>query len=148
MSEESITVDLRRTVGYAFEADFHLPGVPPLVLDEPAPLGEGAGPSPLRLLAAAVGNCMSASLLFCLGKARIELDGLETRVEATLGRNEKGRQRVAGIHVRLEPQLGAEEAAKMQRCLGLFEEFCTVGQSVAAGIPLRVEVVPAVVEPV
>lgn len=144
MSEETVVVDLSLRGGYAFEADFRLPGVPPLLLDEPPPLGEGSGPSAARLLAAAVGNCMSASLLFCLRKARVEVTGLETRAEASLVRNERGRMRVGSIRVRLEPAVSAEDAGRIDRCLALFEEFCTVGQSVRQGIGVEVEVRPAV----
>src|SRR5690625_6506194 len=68
--EFAITLDWRG--GYEFTVDFELDGVPPLLTDESPPLGEGVGPSPARLLAAAVGNCMSASLKFCLDKARSE----------------------------------------------------------------------------
>ena len=42
--------------------------VPVLTGDEPAPLGTGQGPSPVQLLCAAVGNCLSDSLLFALRK--------------------------------------------------------------------------------
>ncbi|HEX6746563.1 MAG TPA: OsmC family protein [Longimicrobium sp.] len=140
MSEESVSVDLSLRGGYAFEADFHLPGVPALLLDEPAPLGEGAGPSASRLLAAAVGNCLSASLLFCMRKAHVEVEGMETHVDATIVRNERGRMRIGGIRVRLEPALADEDAARIARCAGLFEDFCIVGQSVLQGIDVQVEV--------
>ena len=41
--------------GYRFLVDFAQPGVPPLLLDEPEPLGEGDGPNAAKVLAAAVG---------------------------------------------------------------------------------------------
>lgn len=144
MSEESVSVDLGLRGGYAFEADFHLPGVPTLLLDEPAPLGEGAGPSAARLLAAAVGNCLAASLLFCLRKARVEVEGMDAHVDASIVRNERGRMRIGTIRVRLEPELSAEDAARVGRCAGLFEDFCIVGQSVLQGVDVQVEVSAAV----
>jgi uncharacterized OsmC-like protein len=140
MSEESVRVDLALREGYAFEADFNLPGVPALLLDEPAPLGEGAGPSASRLLAAAVGNCLAASLLFCLRKAHVEVEGMEAHVDASIVRNERGRMRIGEIRVRLEPALAPEAAERIGRCTALFEDFCVVGQSVLQGIDVRVEV--------
>jgi organic hydroperoxide reductase OsmC/OhrA len=140
MSEEGVSVDLSLRGGYAFEADFNLPGVPPLLLDEPAPLGRGAGPSAARLLAAAVGNCLAASLLFCLRKARVEVESMGTHVDASIVRNERGRMRIGTIRVRLEPALSADDAERIGRCAGLFEDFCIVGQSVLQGIDVQVEV--------
>ena len=140
MSEEQVRVELTLRDGYAFEADFGLPGVPPLLLDEPAPLGEGAGPSASRLLAAAVGNCLAASLLFCMRKAHVEVEGMRSHVEASIVRNERGRMRIGSIRVRLEPELSPEAAARIDRCASLFEDFCVVGQSVLQGIDVQVEV--------
>ena len=140
MSEEQVRVELTLRDGYAFEADFGLPGVPPLLLDEPAPLGEGAGPSASRLLAAAVGNCLAASLLFCMRKAHVEVEGMQSHVEASIVRNERGRMRIGSITVRLEPALSPEAAARIDRCTSLFEDFCVVGQSVLQGIDVHVEV--------
>jgi organic hydroperoxide reductase OsmC/OhrA len=143
MGEERVAVDLSLRDGYAFAVDFGLDGVGPLLVDEPPPLGEGAGPSAARLLAAAVGNCMSASLLFCMRKARLEVEGLETHVEASLVRNAQGRTRIGTITVRLTPGVSADDLGRFARCTALFEDFCTVGQSVRQGVDVRVEVVPA-----
>ena len=70
MSESSIQITLRQQQDYRFEVDFG-DGIAVLQADEPAPLGSGQGPSPVQLLAAAVGNCLSDSLLFaCANSSR------------------------------------------------------------------------------
>lgn len=134
------TVDLSLRDGYAFTVDFAAREGPPLVVDEVPPLGEGNGPNPARLLAAAVGHCLSASLLFCLRKSRIEVANLRTTVEGTIVRNERGRLRIGGLRVRLAPELSEEQRERMGRCLDLFEDFCLVTESVREGIPVDVEV--------
>jgi organic hydroperoxide reductase OsmC/OhrA len=139
---QEFAVTLTWQQGYAFAIDFEMDGIPELMTDEPAPLGEGLGPNPARLLAAAVGNCMSASLKFCLERAHLDVQDLRTRVEGTLVRNERGRMRIASLRVRLEPTLQADHLERIGRCLEVFEDFCIVGQSVREGIDLSVEVVP------
>lgn len=111
-----------------------------LLMDEPPPLGEGTGPNASRVLAAAVGNCLSSSLLFCLRRARARVDGLETEVHGKLVRNERGRLRIGELKVRIAADLDPEERAKLDRCLDLFEDFCIVSASVRQGIPIDVEV--------
>ena len=141
MSEElavDVTLDLQK--GYEFQVDFQREGVPRLLMDEPPPLGEGHGPSAARVLAAAVGNCLSASALFCLRKARIDVRSMRTSVRASLVRNEKGRLRIGGIQVNIELEVAPEDRPRTGRCLELFEDFCVVTQSVRSGIDVQVEV--------
>jgi uncharacterized OsmC-like protein len=129
--------------GYAFTVDFGQDGVLDLEVDEPPPLGTGRGPNATRLLAAAVGNCLGASLLYCLRRSRIEIHGLRVAVEVGLARNERGRMRVGEIHVTLAPDVAPEQREQMARCLELFEDFCIVTESVRQGIKVDVEVEPA-----
>lgn len=126
--------------GYAFTVDFAAGEGPPLVVDELPPLGEANGPNPARLLAAAVGSCLSASLLFCLRKSRVEVSQLRTTVSGSIVRNERGRLRIGGIRVRLAPEVTAEQRARMGRCLDLFQDFCIVTESVRGGIAVDVTV--------
>lgn len=126
--------------GYAFTVDFGQEGVPDLTLDEPPPLGAGRGPNAARLLAAGVGNCLAASLLFCLRKSRIDVKQLRTTVEGTLVRNERGRFRTGGIRVKLALDVAPEQRDRMGRCLELFEDFCVVTESVRRGVIVDVEV--------
>jgi uncharacterized OsmC-like protein len=132
-------VHVTRRSNFEFDVRFDsVPAPPALIVDEPAPLGQGNGPNAADLLAAAVGNCLSASLLMCLQKSRADVRSLSAEVTARIERNEKGRLRIAGIDVEIAPELGPEDAAKLERCRGLFEEFCTVTASIRQGIPVEV----------
>lgn len=138
--EKTSRTTLVREEGYRFRVRFDREGVPDLITDESPPLGEGKGPNPSRLLATAVGNCLAASLLFCMGKARLSLDGLEAEVVMEFTRTEAGRLRISGIQVRLIPRWMEETAAKARRCLEIFEDFCVVTEAVRHGVPVTVQV--------
>lgn len=142
MTTQDFSVALNLIDGYRFRADFGLDGVPSLDLDEPPPLGAGRGPNPARLLAAAVGNCLSASLLYCLRRARVDVLSMDTRIEGTMVRNDRGRLRLGGLSVKLEPHVPPEQHERMTRCLELFEDFCVVTESVRQGLDVAVEVRP------
>lgn len=143
MSEsEKQTVRLTQRRDYQFDVDFG-GGVPVLLADEPAPLGQGAGPTPVQLLAAAVGNCLSDSLLFALRKFKQQPEPLSAEVTAEVGRNAEGRLRVLGMDASLTLGVPADTLDHLERALGQFEAFCTVTQSVGQGIAIRVHVFDA-----
>jgi uncharacterized OsmC-like protein len=134
-------LQIERVDGYEFRVKFDRESFAEITLDEPPPLGKDAGPNPARLLAAAVGNCLAASLTFCLQRSRTPVEGLRAEVKAKLVRNEQKRLRVGRIEVVLRPKLaGGTEA--LERCLGTFEDFCVVTQSVREGFPIAVKVEP------
>ncbi len=135
-------VTVKLTDNYEFVAQFDdVDGLPEMVFDEPVPLGEGRAPSAAAVLGAAVGNCLAASLVFCLRKVRIEPEGLTARVATHVSRNEQGRFRISGIDVELVPELGPDvDQSRFNRCEQLFEDFCTVTESIRQGIPIRVAV--------
>ncbi len=135
----AITVKLKQEKDFRFAIDFD-GGIPLLYGDETPPLGGGTGPNPAQLLAAAVGNCMSDSLLFALRKFKQQPEPIQTEVTATIDRNAENRLRVQNILVKLTLGAAAADLAHLDRALGQFEEFCTVGQSVRQGIPTTVEV--------
>ena len=147
MSESRFSVDLTLQEGYRFAVAFGQEGVADLVVDEPAPLRRRApAPTPARLLAAAVANCMSASLLFCLRLPPIHVDVAEMHatVEGEMVRNERGRMRIGALRVRLSPgglDSGPSSSARLADS-EIFEDFCTVGQSVRQGIDVSVVVDP------
>jgi len=142
MSNETVTVRLAQRQDYQFDVQFG-PGVPLLLADEPAPLGQGLGPSPVQLLAAAVGNCLSDSLLFALRKFKQKPEPLQCEVSAEVGRNAEGRVRVLGLQATLTLGVPAEALEHLERVLDTFESYCTVTQSIAQGIPVRVQVIDA-----
>ena len=133
------TVTLTQRQGYQFEHHYAAP-LPVVVSDEPAPLGTGTGPSPVDLLASAVGNCLSASLLFACQKYKDDPGSLRAEVKAEVGRNERNRVRVLGLAVDLHLGRPAAEVAHLQRVLDTFEDYCTVTQSVAPAIPVALRV--------
>ena len=141
MADERFQVTLSRKSGYQFRA--LLDDGQALVVDESAPLGGGEGPSPARLLATAVGHCLSASLTFCLGRSKIELLDLTTTVSGEYARNEKGRLRVGHLRVKIEPRVRAEDRDRMRRCLEVFEDYCVVTESVRKGVLVEVAVEPS-----
>ena len=133
-------VRLDQESAYRFRADLGVEGLAPWIIDEPPPLGEAAGPNASRLVAAAVGHCLSASALYCLQRARVPVHGVHTSVKGATSRNEEGRLRIGGLQVTIELDVADEDRPRMKRCLGLFEDFCVVTASVRAGIPVEVEV--------
>lgn len=139
MTHAAEGVHLTQVQDYQFDMDFGTPG-PALRADEPPPLGQGAGPSPTQLLAAAVGNCLSASLLFALRKFKQASGTLSCSVQAEAGRNAEGRLRVLGLTARLTLGVPAATIEHLDRVLGGFEAYCTVTQSVSPAIPVTVEV--------
>jgi organic hydroperoxide reductase OsmC/OhrA len=139
---EPFRVNIDQLQNFQFLIDFNKDGVTDLVTDEPAPLGEGKGPNPARLLAAAVGNCLAASLLFCLRKARLEPLAIRAVVEGDMVRNDQGRMRIRELRVRLEPTMDPDDVQNLSRCASVFEDFCIVTESVREGIDVVVDLAP------
>lgn len=139
-SAHQFGITLELLEGYAFRVEFEDGDIEPLHTDEPPPLGAGNGPSPSRLLAAAIVNCLAASLVHCLRRARVTIEGLSAHAAVSIGRNDRGRLRIERIDVELSPHLDAAVAAQLARCTAVFQEYCTVTASVREGFEIGVEV--------
>ena len=139
MSDKHVSVSLKQQQDYRFEVMFD-EHMPVLISDEPAPLGTGTGPSPVQMLCAAVGNCLSDSLLFAFRKFKQVPEPLHCVVTAEVGRNPENRLRVLNMNARLGLGVPANELEQLERVLDQFEAFCTVTQSVGLGIPITIEV--------
>ncbi|MDH3496360.1 MAG: OsmC family protein [Gemmatimonadota bacterium] len=142
MDDRRFRVTLTRRQAYEFLATFGEDDRQ-LLLDEPAPLGGGHGPNATRVLGAAVGHCLAASLLFCLGKARVDVGDLGVTVDGTVARNDAGRLRITDLKVTLAPSVRPADRDRLGRCRELFEDFCIVTQSVRTGLTVHVDVAPS-----
>ena len=137
---EKIHAHLTRLDGYKFEIAIEELKGSRIVMDEPAPVGKSEGPTAAMMLSSAVGHCLSASLLFCLEKSRVDVKDLSADVDLSMMRNERGRWRIGEIKVKLKPLVDDIDAQKLERCKSLFEDFCIVTASVREGIKIDVEV--------
>lgn len=136
---ETVSVTITQKQDYQFLVDFG-EAMPNLLADEPPPLGKGEGPSPNHMLLAAVGNCLSASLLFSLQKFKQDGAGITASATCIVGRNESNRLRIQHIDVAIRLGKDGTQVNHLDRVLGQFEDFCTVTQSVQSGIPVRITV--------
>ena len=138
------SVRVEQVAGFEFVVKFDKPAHEPVRVDEPEPLGRDAAPNAARYLAAAIGNCLAASLLFCLKKAKSQPATITADVEMEIVRTEAKRLRVGKVDVTLHTSLPADDAA-LAGCRQAFEDFCVVTQSVRSGIDVavRVETAPA-----
>jgi organic hydroperoxide reductase OsmC/OhrA len=142
MSEEGrFTIHLEQREGFQINVRFDWKRAADVLMDEPPPLGEQAGPNASRMLAAAAANCLSASLLYCVFKEEPPERCLRTEASAILVRNEKKRLRIGGLEVRLIVSDLVKDNPRFARCKGLFEDFCVVSASIRQGIPMKVWVV-------
>ena len=137
---ESITLTLTQESDYAFRITFEGSAVPALLADETPPIGRDVGPSPTRMLAASIGHCLSSSILFAMRKFKNQPRTIVTHVRADTARNERGRLRVARIAVEIDLPGAAADYAQIERILSQFEDFCTVTESVRAGVTVEVSV--------
>lgn len=132
-------VNLRLVSKYRVLAEFpEVGGTPCLLLDEGPPVGDGQGPNAAMVLGAAIGDCLSATLMSCLIRGHIEVEALSATVVARVARNEAGRFRISGIEVELCPTVPAGQRARLERCQAIFQDYCTVTESVREGIPVAV----------
>lgn len=134
-------VEVEQVEGFELQARFDKPQYGALTMDEPAPLGHDSAPNPARILAAAIGDCLAASFIFCMKRQGVAVSGLKSEVDVEIVRNEHKRLRIGKVDVRIVPRLEDDVAAR-EACLALFEDFCVVTQSVRDGLDVRVRVEP------
>jgi uncharacterized OsmC-like protein len=143
MVDDIQTVRLTQVQDYQFNVDFGARG-PARCADEPSPPDQnGVGPSSVQLLAAALGNCLSASLLLGLRKFRQAPEPLTCTVQADVDRNAEGGLRALKLTARLTLGAPATTIEHVDRVMSGFESYCTMTQSVSPDTPVVVEVFDA-----
>ena len=140
-SPVSVTVD--QVERYRFEVNYPGTTLRPLTVDEPLPIGTGGGPDPALALAGAVGHCLSSTLFNSLERSRVRTTPIRTAVTVAFGRNERGRKRVTSldVHIQCAP-LDESDRERFDRCVAIFEDYCTVTGSVREGVRVSTEVRP------
>jgi len=137
---EKIHAHVRNEEGYRFNITFDELKDVKLIMDEPKPIGKAEGPTAAMMLSAAIGHCLSSSLKFCMEKSRAPLKDVVTDVETSLARDARGRWRVEGIKVNVNVISDEDSKEKLDKCKGIFEDFCIVTASVRDGIKVDVSV--------
>ena len=137
---DSITLTLTQESDFAFRVEFEGTAVPALHVDETPPAGGGTGPDPARMLAAAIGHCLASSLFFALRKFKNQPGRIVTRVTAEHARNEHRRLRIGRVAVDIALPEASADYTQIERILAEFEDFCTVTESVRAGVTVAVSV--------
>jgi uncharacterized OsmC-like protein len=138
-----VQVEVDQVDRYRFEVTYPGARLAPLTVDEPTPLGAGAGPDPARALAGAVGHCLSTTLFNTLERSHVRATPIRTTVTITFGRNAAGRKRVVNLEARIEcAPMDAVDRERFERSVAIFEDYCTVIGSVREGIRVRAEVRP------
>ncbi len=139
MEDKKVEVNIEHIKDLQFKVSFDSVGFE-MLMDEPEPIGSNEGPNPSQILSASIGNCLSASLIFCLKKARADINGLKTKITTTIKRMDKGRMRIGGSSVEITLDIADGQENRLSNCLDLFEDYCIVTQSVRDGIEVGVQV--------
>jgi organic hydroperoxide reductase OsmC/OhrA len=135
-------LDLELVDGYQFACQASEDGTPhggEFRSDEPDPVGAASAPATPALLGAAVGHCLSASLLDALRHAHLEVRSLTAQVVSVVAANSEGLPRIDHVDVVITPVL-ASFGPRARRCEEIFERYCTVTSSVRQGVDVRVRV--------
>jgi len=143
MSEEAkVKVGIKQEGVMIFKADLGKIKMQDLFIDErPKRAAEKIGPTPSRLLGLAVLGCLVASFTFCFQKKKFSLKEIGGEAEVIMKRNEKGFWRIMKINVSIKPMINDPLIRKRaDQCIKMFEQYCTITQSVREGIEVNVDI--------
>jgi len=139
-TEKEYSINIRRIESYKFEIDFNLEKADKIIVDEDPPQGNNEGGDPSRMLAASIAHCTMSSLLFCMEKSRATVGEMSAKAKVAFGRDENKRLRITDIRLDIDVKVPDADIPKLQRCIPIFEDFCTVTQSVKKGINIKTEI--------
>lgn len=98
------------------------------------------GPTPSRMLACSLLGCLTSSLLACIQKAGLEMDGITSRANFDLVKDDRGFVRIKEIHVSMKPSIKSPSIEKrLHVCKKYFEKQCTVTSALRDGIDINVD---------
>lgn len=140
---ESFSVTLTHKNDYRFEVEFEdkFPDFGPYLSDEPEPMGTNLGPAPPHMLIASVANCLSASFMFAVNRAKQDTGGLVTKATCHVGRNEVRHFRIVKIDIEIQTGKAAADIGELEDILSRFEGISTVSRSVLEGVSIETTVV-------
>jgi organic hydroperoxide reductase OsmC/OhrA len=134
------TIAVEQVDEYEFRVKFDKEQHANLLMDEPQPLGQDSAPNAARILAAAVGNCLSASLLFAARRNGLKVPYIHTQVRVQVVRNQTRRLRIGKLEVMIDAGIDESDRLKAAKCLDKFEDYCAVTESIRGGIGINVTV--------
>ncbi|MBD3187043.1 hypothetical protein GF325_09465 [Candidatus Bathyarchaeota archaeon] len=138
--KESVEVNLERVEAMIFKGTFDN-GEYEVYIDktreDPSKI---LGPTPSRMLACALLGCLTSSLLACVQKAGLEMNGITSKANFDLVKDDRGFVRIGKIHVSMKPSINSPDIEKrLLVCKKYFEKQCTVTSALKDGIDIKVD---------
>ncbi len=110
-------------------------------VDEPESFhGTNLGPSAVEYLLVGIGGCLGTTFIYCLQKRNIELNECNMLVDGKLS-HAGPKKRLKLVNVNVEMKFSAKGTTSKERineCIKDFRENCIVTNSIADGLPIKV----------
>ncbi len=110
-------------------------------VDEPESFhGTDLGPSAVEYLLVGIGGCLGTTFIYCLQKRNIELNEFKVLVEGKIA-HVGHKKRLRLVNVDVEMKFSVKETTSKEninKCVKDFRENCIVSNSIAEGLPIKV----------
>ncbi|MHA1509651.1 MAG: OsmC family protein [Promethearchaeota archaeon] len=110
-------------------------------VDEPESFhGTDLGPSAVEYLLVGIGGCLGTTFIYCLQKRNIELNECNVLVNGKLS-HAGPKERLRLVNVDVEMKFSVKETTSKEiisKCVKDFRENCIVTNSIANGLPIKV----------